>query len=204
MAVPNRSTRTKRSKPKSWLLTTALAGLIASAAQAQVSVKLGILNDRSGLYSDLSGGEGSVIAARMAVEDFKAAEKGIKVEIISADHQNKPDIGSDIARQWYDQDGVDVILDVPTSSVGLAVAQVTREKQGLPPWYRLVPTSRARMLALLRSIGPYDTVGRSPTAPAAPSSKQGGDTWFFLTADYALAMRLSATPRPLLRRTAAR
>jgi branched-chain amino acid transport system substrate-binding protein len=114
-------------KLKTLLLATALAGLVAGAAQAQVNVKIGVLNDRSGLYSDLTG-EGSVIAARMAVEDFKAAEKGIKVDIVSADHQNKPDVGSSIARQWYDQDGVDVIVDVPTSSVGLAVAQVSREK----------------------------------------------------------------------------
>ncbi|MGO4782030.1 ABC transporter substrate-binding protein, partial [Lysobacter sp. 2RAB21] len=77
--------------------------LVSPALAQQISVKAGVLNDRSGLYADLSG-EGSVVAARMAVEDFKAAEKGIKVEIISADHQNKPDVGSTIARQWYDQD----------------------------------------------------------------------------------------------------
>ncbi|MFX5656701.1 ABC transporter substrate-binding protein, partial [Acinetobacter baumannii] len=79
--------------------------------------------DRSGLYADLSG-EGSVLAARMAVEDFGAAAKGLKVEIISADHQNKPDVGANIARQWYDNDGVDMIADVPTSSVALAVNQI--------------------------------------------------------------------------------
>ena len=113
---------------KTLLAATALGALMASPALAQqISVKAGVLNDRSGLYADLSG-EGSVIAARLAVEDFKAAEKGIKVEIVSADHQNKPDVGSTIARQWYDQDGVDLILDVPTSSVALAVNQITREK----------------------------------------------------------------------------
>src|SRR5919112_775250 len=114
-------------KLKTLLLATALAGLAAGAAQAQVNVKIGVLNDRSGLYSDLTG-EGSVVAARMAVEDFKAADKGIKVDIISADHQNKPDVGSNIARQWYDQEGVDVVVDVPTSSVALAVSQITRDK----------------------------------------------------------------------------
>ncbi|MFY8153134.1 MAG: ABC transporter substrate-binding protein, partial [Hyphomicrobiales bacterium] len=113
---------------KTFLTTTAFAALMAAPALAQqISIKAGVLNDRSGLYADLSG-EGSVIAARMAVEDFKAAEKGIKVEIVSADHQNKPDVGSTIARTWYDQDGVDLILDVPTSSVALAVNQITREK----------------------------------------------------------------------------
>src|SRR3954468_12439692 len=114
-------------KLKTFLLGTALAGLLAGAAEAQVSVKIGVMNDRSGLYADIAG-EGSVVAARMAAEDFKAADKGIKVEIVSADHQNKPDVGSSIARQWYDQDGVDVILDVPTSSVALAVSQITKEK----------------------------------------------------------------------------
>src|SRR5215210_9597518 len=109
------------------LLATVFAAVLGGVAEAQVAVKIGVLSDRSGLYSDLTG-EGSVIAARMAVEDAKAADKGIKVDIVSADHQNKPDVGSSIARQWYDQDGVDVIVDVPTSSVGLAVAQVSREK----------------------------------------------------------------------------
>ena len=104
-----------------------MAGLFAGAAEAQVSVKIGVLNDRSGLYADISG-EGSAVAARMAAEDFKAKDKGINVEIISADHQNKPDVGSNIARQWYDTDGVDVITDVPTSSVALAINQITKEK----------------------------------------------------------------------------
>ena len=93
------------------LVLAALASaLMAGTAMAETSVKIGVLNDRSGIYADLAG-EGSVIAAQMAVEDFKAAEKGITVEIISADHQNKPDVASTIARQWYDQEGVDVILD---------------------------------------------------------------------------------------------
>jgi branched-chain amino acid transport system substrate-binding protein len=89
-----------------YALSALIVVAMTGAAHAQTSVKLGVLNDRSGVYSDLTG-EGSVIAARMAVEDFKAAEKGIKVEVVAADHQNKPDIGASIARQWYDQDGVD-------------------------------------------------------------------------------------------------
>src|ERR671920_867682 len=110
-----------------YVLSALVAMAMTGAVQAQTSVKLGVLNDRSGVYSDLTG-EGSVIAARLAVEDFKAAEKGIKVEVVAADHQNKPDVGAGIARQWYDQDGVDVILDVPTSSVALAVNTISREK----------------------------------------------------------------------------
>src|SRR5688572_31234048 len=110
------------------LLGGLAASLMATSALAQdINIKMGVLNDRSGIYADLAG-EGSVIAAQMAVEDFKAAEKGITVEIVSADHQNKPGVASTIARQWYDQEGVDVILDVPTSSAALAVNDVTREK----------------------------------------------------------------------------
>src|SRR5690242_19266553 len=100
------------------------------AAHAQVSdgvIKIGVLTDMSSLYADI-GGPGSVAAARLAVEDFGAAKKGMKVEIVSADHQNKPEVGSSIARQWYDRDGVDVIVDVPTSSVALAVNQITKDK----------------------------------------------------------------------------
>ncbi|CAN5779248.1 hypothetical protein BH23PSE1_BH23PSE1_06840 [soil metagenome] len=89
------------------------AMLLAGAAHAQ-DIKIGVLNDRSGIYADLAG-EGSVIAAQMAVEDFDAEGKGINVEIVSADHQNRPDVASTIAREWYDQEGVDVIVDVPTS-----------------------------------------------------------------------------------------
>src|SRR5215831_11991889 len=106
---------------------------LASGAHAQISggvVKIGVLSDMSSLYSAV-GGPGSTVAARMAVEDFGAAKKGLKVEIVSADHQNKPEVGSSIARQWYDADGVDVIVDVPTSSVALAVNEVTREKKKL-------------------------------------------------------------------------
>src|SRR6266446_218281 len=113
-------------------MTAAIAlAFAAGAAQAQISdgvIKIGVLSDMSSLYSDI-GGPGSVVAARMAVEDFGAAKRGMKVEIVSADHQNKPDVGSGIARQWYDSDKVDAIFDVPTSSVALAVNEITREKK---------------------------------------------------------------------------
>src|SRR5204863_8577835 len=110
-------------------------GLVAGAllpapAQAQYTdgtIKIGVMNDMSGTYSDLSG-QGSVIAAQMAVQDFGAAAKGMKVEIVGADHQNKPDVGSNVARTWIDVDKVDVIVDVPTSSVALAVNEIVRDK----------------------------------------------------------------------------
>jgi branched-chain amino acid transport system substrate-binding protein len=104
-----------------------IAALISGSAVAETSVKIGVLGDRSGPYSDL-GGEGSVVAARMAVEDFRSNDRSLKVDLLSADHQNKPDIGASIARQWYDQDGVDMIIDVPTSSVAFAVHDLTKDK----------------------------------------------------------------------------
>ncbi len=177
-------------KLKTLLATGLLAAVMASPAVAQqISVKAGVLNDRSGLYADLSG-EGSVIAARMAVEDFKAADKGIKVEIVSADHQNKPDVGSTIARQWYDQDGVDLILDVPTSSVALAVSQITKEKN------KIMINSGAGTSDLTgKACSPntihwtYDTYALAQGTGGA-MVKAGGDTWFFMTADYAFGQAL--------------
>ena len=172
-------------------LFAAMAALVLTSetASAQISVKLGVMNDRSGVYSDI-GGEGSVIAARMAVEDFNAAAKGITAEVVSADHQNKPDVGAGIARRWYDQDGVDVILDVPTSSVALAINQITREKN------KIFMNSGAGTSDLTGSqCSPntvhwaYDTVQLANVTGGA-MVKQGGDTWFFLTADYAFGQAL--------------
>src|SRR5690349_21929464 len=113
------------------LALAAAIAISAGAAQAQISdgiIKIGVMSDMSSLYADI-GGPGSVVAARLAVEDFGAAKKGMKVEIVSADHQNKADVGSAIARQWYDVDKVDAIFDVPNSGVALAVNQITRDKK---------------------------------------------------------------------------
>jgi branched-chain amino acid transport system substrate-binding protein len=174
------------------LSMTALAGaLVCGAAHAQADdvTKIGVLNDMSGLYSDISG-PGSAIAAKMAVEDFGAAQKGMKVEIVSADHQNKPDVGTSIARQWIDVDKVDVIVDVPTSSVALAISEVVREKNKV----FLVSGAAASDLT-----GPkcspstihwtYDTWALANGTGKA-LVKTGGDTWFFLTADYAFGHAL--------------
>ena len=171
------------------VISAALSLAMMAAAHAQVSVKLGVLNDRSGIYSDLTG-EGSVIAARMAVEDFKAAEKGIKVEIVAADHQNKPDVGAGIARQWYDQDGVDAILDVPTSSVALAVNTVTRDKN------KVFINSGGGTSDLTGSQCSPNTVHWTYDTWALANGtgtamvKRGGDSWFFITADYAFGQAL--------------
>ncbi|MGN6747268.1 MAG: ABC transporter substrate-binding protein [Xanthobacteraceae bacterium] len=172
-------------------LAFAAAALLGTAAQAEdVTVKLGVLNDMSSLYADI-GGKGSVTAAKMAVEDFNPAAHGMKVEIISGDHQNKPDVGSNIARQWIDVDHVDAILDVPTSSVALAVSDVTREKN------KVFLISGAASSDL---TGPkctpnnvhwtYDTWMLAHGTGTA-LVKTGGDTWFFLTADYAFGPALA-------------
>src|SRR5215216_308885 len=123
----------ERSDAMNWKIKTlaaAAALALAGTAQAQISgnvVKIGVMNDQSGTYADIAG-PGSTLAAKMAVEDFKAKDKGLNVEVVFADHQNKPDVGSQIASKWYDSDGVDVIVDVPTSSVALAVNQLTKDK----------------------------------------------------------------------------
>src|SRR5438128_10993611 len=105
---------------RSCVLSAAIAcGAMAGAAAAEpIAVKVGVLNDMSGVYSD-TGGQGSVVAARLAIEDFAKTDADVRVDLVSADHQNKPDVGAAIARQWYDRDGVDAIFDVPTSSVAL-------------------------------------------------------------------------------------
>ncbi len=178
-----------RSGPGRLVVAIAMLFAAAGTARAEIAVKVGVLNDRSGIYSDLAG-EGSVIAAHMAVEDFKAAEKGIKVDIVSADHQNKPDIGSTIARQWYDQDGVDAILDVPTSSVALAVSQVTREKNKV-----FIVSGAGASDITGAQCSPntihwtYDTYSLAK-GTAGAMVKNGGKSWFFLTADYAFGHAL--------------
>ena len=173
-----------------FLLATAAATILATSAYAQgTDIKIGVLNDRSGTYADLSG-EGSAVAARMAAEDFGAAAKGLNVEVVAADHQNKPDIASNVARQWIDEDGVDVIADVPTSSAALAVAEIVREKDKI----FLISGAAASDLTG-EKCSPntvhwtYDTWSLAHGTGAAMVG-QGGDTWFFLTADYAFGHAL--------------
>jgi branched-chain amino acid transport system substrate-binding protein len=166
--------------------------LAATGAQAQVSgnvIKIGVLSDMSSLYADIAG-PGSTLAARMAVEDFGAKKKGMNVEIVSADHQNKPDVGSSIARQWYDVDGVDAIADVPTSSVALAVNQVTRDKAKA-----FLVSGAASSDLTGKACSPntvhwtYDT-WMLANGTGGAIVKTGGDSWFFLTADYAFGHAL--------------
>ncbi|GJE58293.1 ABC transporter substrate-binding protein [Methylobacterium trifolii] len=176
-----------------------LAGAQAASAEdkALVPVKVGVLNDRSGVYFD-STGEGAVVAARLALEDFRPAEHGLSVEIVSADHQNKPDVGAAVTRQWYDRDGVDAVFDVPTSSVALAVNQITKERNkvfvnsggGTPDLTGAQCTPNTVHWT-------YDTVALANSNGKA-MLKRGGDTWFFLAADYAFGLALERDTRAVV------
>ncbi len=166
--------------------------MAAGAAQAEISdgvIRIGVLNDQTGVYAGLAG-PGSVWAAKKAVEDFSPEKHGLKVEVIAADHQNKPDVGASLARRWFDVDKVDVIVDVPTSSVILAVNEVVKEKN---------------KVLLVSAGGTSDLTGRACTPNAIHWAydtwalangtgravvKTGGDTWFFITADYAFGHAL--------------
>ena len=175
-------------KSRLLLASVAFSALLGGVAQAQ-SVKLGVLNDMSGLYADISG-PGSVVAANMAVEEFTSTNKDVKAEVIGADHQNKPDIGSALARKWYDSDGVDMILDVTTSSVALAVSDVTREKKKI-----FMASGGGTSDLTGAKCSPYTVHWTYDTWALANGTgtamtKAGGNSWFFLAADYAFGAAL--------------
>src|SRR5581483_11832334 len=161
----------------------------SSAFAQQINVKIGVLNDMSGLYADL-GGQGSVTAAKLAVEDFNKTNPNVKVEVVGGDHQNKPDIGTQIANRWYDADNVDMIIDVPNSGVALAVSQVANQKNkvfvvsGAAASDLTGPKSNANTIHWT-----YDT-WMLANGTGTSLVKSGGDTWFFLTADYAFGHAL--------------
>jgi branched-chain amino acid transport system substrate-binding protein len=164
--------------------------LLASPAFADDKVvKIGALTDLSSLYSDL-GGPGSTLAAQMAVEDSGLAAQGWTISVVEADHQNKPDVASGIARKWFDEDKVDVIVDVPNSGVALAVTQVVKDKNGV-----LLDSGAATSDLTGKACTPntihwtYDTYALANGTGKAVV-KAGGDTWFFLTADYAFGHAL--------------
>ena len=177
-------------KPILALLAGALLAGAAHAQDAKVdAIKIGVLSDMSSLYADI-GGPGSVAAAKLAIADFTKDHPNVKVEMISGDHQNKPDVGTNIANQWFDVDKVDMIIDVPNSGVALAVSQVAAQKNKL----FIVSGAAASDLT-----GPkcnantihwtYDTwMLANGTGKAIV--KTGGDTWFFLTSDYAFGHAL--------------
>jgi branched-chain amino acid transport system substrate-binding protein len=169
----------------------ALLALLAPAAAAERPVKIGVLNDMSGPYADYQG-QGSVIAAQLAIEDF-AKQAGRPVELVSADHQNKTDIGASIARRWFDQDGVDLILDVPNSAVALAVANLAREKNKV-----FIGSGAGTAELTGKQCSPntvhwtYDTWSLGH-ALAKALVQQGGKSWYFLTADYTFGKDLEGS-----------
>ena len=170
---------------------TALAVILAcgSAAAQQVNVKVGVLTDMSSLYADATG-PGSVAAAKMAIADFTKTHPDVKVELVSGDHQNKPDIGSQVANQWFDVDKVDMIIDVPNSGVALAISQIANQKNKV-----FIGSGPATSDLTGPKCSPntvhwtYDTwMLANGTGKAVVQT--GGDTWFFLTADYAFGHAL--------------
>jgi branched-chain amino acid transport system substrate-binding protein len=190
MKSTNKTAMTARNKAA--IIAGCALVLSAGGASAQLSgdaVKIGVLNDQSGLYADF-GGRGSVVAAQMAVEDFGGKVLGKPVQVISADHQNKPDIGSNIARQWFDTEGVDAIADLTTSSVALAVQEIGKQTG------HVTLTSGAATSRLTGdACSPtgfhwtYDTVALANGTGKAVV-QEGGKSWFFLTADYAFGYAL--------------
>src|SRR5437763_3146152 len=185
-------TRKRAAAAAKWIAALAATAVSCAGAEAQVSdnvVKIGVLTDLSGPASDATG-QGSVLAAQMAIADFGGKVAGAPIELVSANHQLKPDIGSEIATRWYDVEKVDLILDVPISAVGLAVQEVARKKQ---------------KLFITHSTGTADFTGKfcSPdgmqwvfdtyalaTGTAREVVKRGGESWFFVTADYAFGHSL--------------
>ena len=179
----------KKWKSLTFGLTMLAGSAVAYSAFAETMIKLGVLNDQSGLYADLAG-QGSVVAAKMAIQDSGIEKRGYKVEVVSADHQNKADVGSGIARQWLDVDKVDAILDVPNSGVALAVNQIVKDKN---------------KVFLVSGAGAADLTGAACTPNTVHWTydtwslangtgkavvKTGGDSWFFITADYAFGKAL--------------
>jgi branched-chain amino acid transport system substrate-binding protein len=165
------------------------AGLFLAAPASAQGVKIGILNDQSGVYADY-GGKYSLEAARMAVEDFGGEVLGQKIEIVTADHQNKPDLATSIARRWYDVEGVDMITELTTSSVALAVQELSKEKKKIDI---VVGAATSRLTG--DACTPYGFHWAYDTHALAIGTggalvEAGGDTWFFLTADYAFGYAL--------------
>ena len=186
------------------LLTVATAltasPLVAARAQTRPKIKIGVLTDLSGTYRDNTGPT-SVAATKLALLDFGVSGKDYDIEVLAADHQNKPDIGVSIARQWIDSDGVDVIADVPTSSVALAVAEVVRQKD------KIMLNASATVSSLTdQQCSPNTIVWSFDTYENAQSTggavvKGGGDSWFFITANYAFGHSLEELTSDVVRKS---
>src|SRR5499433_3046085 len=171
------------------LFAAVAVGAVVFVQPASAQVKVGILNDQSGVYADY-GGKYSLEAAKMAIEDFGGEVLGQKIELVTADHQNKPDLATAIARRWYDAEGVDMITELTTSSVALAVQELSKEKKKIDI---VVGAATSRITG--DACTPYSFHWAYDTRALAVGTggalvKSGGDTWFFLTADYAFGYAL--------------
>ena len=191
------------------LLCALCAGVFAvasSSALAQadnLSVKVGVLTDLSSLYADTNG-PGSVTAARMAVEDYQAAGGTVRAEIVSADHQNKPDVGSVITREWFDQGGVDAVVDVPNSAVALSVTELARQKNKVFMNSGASSSDFTGKYCSPNSIHwTYDTYALA-TGTSRAVTAAGGDSWYLLTADYTFGHAMEADIRRILSATGAK
>jgi branched-chain amino acid transport system substrate-binding protein len=180
---------TTRARRYAALIAMAAVGFAAPALAQDKTVQIGVLNDMSSLYADI-GGPNSVVAVKMAVEDSGLPAKGWKIQVVSGDHQNKPDVGVNIARQWIDLDKIDAIVDTPTSSVALAVSNLVKEKNAI-----MINSGGASADISGKACTPntlsvtYDTYMLA-TGTGKALTKAGGDSWFFLTADYAFGYAL--------------
>jgi branched-chain amino acid transport system substrate-binding protein len=185
-------------KRKSFLASLVLSSCLATAANAE-SLKIGVLNDQSGVQADFAG-TGSVIAARMAVQDYGGTVAGMPVEVVTADHQNKADIGANTARQWFDQDGVDVIVDVPNSAVALAVNAIAKQANKV-----LLVSGGGTSDLTGKDCSPntvhwtYDTWGQANTVGTAVT-KAGSDSWYLMTVDYSFGYALERDAADAIRK----
>lgn len=180
------------------LAAVATSALLLAAPASAQGVKIGILNDQSGVYADY-GGKYSVEAAKMAIEDFGGEVLGQKIEMITADHQNKPDLATSIARRWYDADNVDMITELTTSSVALAVQDLSKEKKKID-----IVVGAATSSITGSACSPYGFHWAFDTHALAVGTggaltKAGGDSWFFLTADYAFGYALEKDTSEIVR-----
>jgi branched-chain amino acid transport system substrate-binding protein len=175
---------------RTWsLIALAIVLACGTASAEQINVKIGVLTDMSSLYADDTG-PGSVIAAKLAAADFMKDHPNVKVEVISADHQNKADVGSQIANQWYDVDRVDMIVDVPNSGVALAINSITAQKNKVFVGSGPASSDLTGPKCTANTVHwTYDT-WMLANATGKATVKNGGDTWFFLTADYAFGHAL--------------
>ncbi len=179
------------------LITTAGATIAMSAEISGGVVRIGVVNDQTGFLSDPTG-KGSVVATQMAVEDFERQAPGIKVEVVAADHQNKPDVGATIVRKWIDVDGVDLIADVGNSAVALAIQSIIREKNKIAVYSAVATTEVTGRQCVATGLSWLHDAYNLVAGPIRDLVPKGQKTWFFIGADYAFGRNMVAVSQALL------